>query len=238
MKRIHHHLLDAMQAHKVPQVIVGYLKLQQAATSDFFTLLLDRKINGRLFYNTCLPNGSKEIRFGNETFQADDFQNAIDELLEPFQQISIQDVHNELDKPAALTQQMQQVIQSILTHIETSAEWKKFWEKEIHLTCTEAEKKSLYHTIAGAAAFKVLVSCIDRSQHMLDPRVKRNVALLVQHCTNTYQSIFLHPNDAFKITATSNPVHASNSDFGVFKAEKKAAPRRRKRAAKHKVQVA
>lgn len=205
MKRNRHRLLDAMQAHQIPQIIVGYLKIQQAAAHDFYTLFLDQKINGRLFYNTCLP-GAKEIKFGNEDFMHTDLTDALVEMLQPFTNLSLLAVHEEIDKPTALSIQMQQALQSFLTHIETSAEWKHFWEKEINLQCSDTEKKFLYHTIAGAAAYKAFITCINTTSSITNPEIKRNIALLVKHCSGNYKSIFVNPDKAFKINAASSPV--------------------------------
>jgi hypothetical protein len=191
-------LISAVHKTKLPKIIVGYLKLQQAFNDNFFTLFLENKINGRLFYNTCLP-GAKEMRYGNEDFLQDDLKNAIDTMLAPFNNVSLEQVKFEMSKPSEISEKMNHLIASLMRNIETCEDWKKFWEREIHLQCSDAEKKQLYNAIAGAAAYKALVSCIDHSSYILDPAVKRNVAVLVRNCTSIYHSSFLKDGEAFHI---------------------------------------
>jgi hypothetical protein len=191
-------LLLAMQKSKIPHVIVTYLKLQQTKNSEFFNLYLQKKINGRLFYNTCLPNGSKEIRYGDGDFLMDDFKNAIDNMLAPFNEVTSEQVKFEFVQSSQISDDMSCVIEKILSHIESSNEWKKFWQKEMVVDCNDIQKQQLYNLIATHAAYKVLVSCVDHSDYILDPIAKRNVTVLIGLCTDRYQKPAAnskHPKD-------------------------------------------
>lgn len=203
-------LQQAAEKHKLPQIIVGYLKLQQAKKMDFFTLFLEKKINGRLFYNTCLPDGTKEIKFGNEDFLQEDFKNAVDYFLMPFKSLSLEQIKHESVQPSDITNNMREVIDTFMHTIESSKEWQQFWNHEIHAPADSDQKKQLYNMIAGAAAYKALVSCIDQSNKIADPIVKRNIAALISICTNKYESPTLqasHPNIS----------HEAAGAFMVFK---------------------
>ncbi len=215
-------LCDAIQKDKIPEIIVGYLKLQQAKNNDFFNLFMDKKINGRLFYNTCLPNGTKEVRFGNDDFLHDDFRNVIDTMLAPFSEVTLENVRSEFVKPTEISEKMNGVIASLLADIESHAEWIKFWESEINLSCTAINKKQLYNLIASNAAYKALVSCIDHSKYILDPKVKRNVAVLIGICTGKYESKFLQATPEFQFNRPAASTHHGQdkiSELGVFKAQ-------------------
>lgn len=207
-------LQQAAKKHKLPQIIVGYLKLQQAKKTDFFTLFLEKKINGRLFYNTCLPDGTKEIRFGNDDFLHDDFKNAVDFFLMPFKSLSLEQIKHESVQPSDITNSMREVIDTFMHTIESSKEWQQFWNHEIHAPADSDQKKQLYNMIAGAAAYKALVSCIDQSNKISDPIIKRNIAALISICTNKYESPTLqgsHQNKDSEVT----------SDFTVFKKQQR-----------------
>lgn len=218
-------LLQAAEKHKIPQIIVGYLKLQQANKADFFDLLLQKKINGRLFYNTCMP-GAREIKYGNDDFLYDDFKHAIEELLAPFQSLSLEQVKAESVKPGDVTAKMYAVIAELMQSIETSKEWKYFWENEINLQSDKQGKKELYNLIAGAAAYKALVSCIDHSSNIESPLVKRNIAALVGLCTNHYESTALNDEIEFQIKRKD---HDALGDFTVFKKQKTTMKKRHKK---------
>jgi hypothetical protein len=183
-------LISAVQKTQLSKLIVGYLKSQQASNHDFYALFRTNKVNGRLFYNTCMP-GAREIKYGNEDFMQDELKRAIDDLLAPFSSLSLMQVKKEMSKPADLSANMHQVIASLMRTIETGEDWKTFWEIEINLPCNAAEKKQLYNQIAGAAAYKALITCIDHSNYILDPAIKRHVAMLVGNCTSHYDSTFL-----------------------------------------------
>ena len=181
-------LQRAARKHKISQLIVAYLKLQQNQKNNFFTLFLQNKINGRLFYNTCLPDGTKETRYGNDDFINADFKQAIEQLLTPFQHLTLAQVKSESVQASEFSAGMHDVISSFMSCIESSSEWKLFWKEEINLQTDDAQKKKLYNLIAGAAAYKVLVSCIDQSEQIQDPMIKRNMATLINLCTSTYES--------------------------------------------------
>src|SRR3990167_3051547 len=217
MSTDHNALAAAAEKHKIPQIIVGYLKLQQAKKDDFFMLLMDNKINGRLFYNTCAP-GTKEIKYGNEDFLYEDFKNAVDQMLAPFKNLSLAEVKAESVKPTAISEKMREVITAFLENIETSHEWTKFWEAEIHIQTTAEQKKQLYNMIAGAAAYKALVSCVDQSNNIADPHIKRNIEALIVTCTSKYESPTLQENSEFVLKTKSQN---AMGDFTVFK---KAVP--------------
>ena len=194
--------------------------MQQAKKDDFFTLFLEKKINGRLFYNTSLGDGTKEIKYGNEDFQNDDFKNAIDQLLTPFKSLSLTQVKLENAKPTDISEKMIGVINALMDSIESSHEWKNFWEKEIKLQSSNEQKKALYNLIAGAAAYKAFVSCIDQSKNIPDPLIKRNIAALVGICTNKYESTALKAEKEFALKSKSYDVMG---DFTVFKKQKTTA---------------
>ncbi|HTM62888.1 MAG TPA: hypothetical protein VL360_00135 [Gammaproteobacteria bacterium] len=220
MKKERIALITASEKHKLPQIIVGYLKLQQAKKNDFFDLFLQKKINGRLFYNTCLPDGTKEVKYGNEDFLYEDFKNAVDQLLAPFQNLSIEQIKSEQVKATDISSQMRSVIDAFIESIETSNEWKMFWESEIKLQSEESHKNELYNMIAGAAAYKALVSCIDQSAKISDPIVKRNIAALVSICTNKYESPACCNRTGFEIKRSERD---TMNDFTVFKKSKPAS---------------
>lgn len=207
----------AAEKYKLPQIIVGYLKLQQAKNSDFFTLLIDKKINGRLFYNTCSP-GEKEIRYGNEDFLQPDFKNAIENLVIPFATLSLSQVKNESVHPSALTEKMRNAINTFMQCIETSREWQQFWNHELHLQSDSMQRKELYNLVAGAAAYKAFVSCIDKSDIIADPAIKRNIAALVGICTNHYEAPSTQMmNDISLKQAVELKEKSQGNDFRVFK---------------------
>ncbi len=206
-------LASAIEKHKIPQLIVGYLKLQQANNNDFFTLMLENKINGRLFYNTCVP-GAKEIKYGNEDFTHSDLKIATDKLLNEFSTLSLAAVKAESVKPSTISDNMRTVISSFLDSIESSREWKHFWESEINLKASISEKKRLYNMIAGAAAYKAFISCIDQSSSISDPMIKRNIAGLISLCTNHYASTALRDE---KDMPAKNKAQESMGDFSIFK---------------------
>lgn len=206
-------LAIAAQKHKIPQLIVGYLKLQQAKHSEFFNFLLENKINGRLFYNTCLP-GAKEVKYPNDDFLHADFKDAVDQLLAPFKKLSLTEVKAESVKPTIISENMQSVIALFLECIESSNEWKHFWEREINLTAGFNEKKHLHNLIAGAAAYKAFISCIDQSNSITDPMVKRNIAGLIGICTNHYASPALSDEADNKV---KNKGQEAMGEFSIFK---------------------
>ncbi len=212
-------LSNAIAKTNIHKVIVGYLKLLQAFNHDFYTLLRENKINGRLFYNTCMP-GMREIKYGNEDFLQEAFKAAIDDLLIPFNNVSLSQVKAESSKPTEISANMHAVINVLMQHIETSRDWKKFWEEEINLKASDPDKKQLYNMIAGAAAYKALVSCIDHSNYILDPLVKRNVALLVRDCTSTYHSNYLKESSEFhiqtRVVSHKKPVHTVSNEMTAF----------------------
>jgi len=215
-------LFTAMQKANIPQIVVGYLKLQQAKNHDFFDLFIDNKINGRLFYNTCMPNGAKEVRYGNDDFMQKAFRNVIDDMLAPFNNVTIQEVRSEFIQPTTLSAKMNFVITDMLSHIESTSEWKEFWEREIQLQCSQEKKKALYNMVASNAAYKALVSCVDHSKYILDPRIKRNVAVLIGICTGKYNSPFLQETADFHFKKISA---GGTNRFSVFKApENQAEP--------------
>ena len=176
-----------MKKNKIAQIIVAYLKLQQTKNPEFFNLYMNKKINGRLFYNTCQPNGTKEFRYGNEDFVKEEFKNAVDDMLAPFTNVTPDQVKFEFVQPTEISEKMFQVIAKILTQIESSNEWKKFWMKEINLQGNDIQKKQMYNLIANSAAYKVLVSCVEYSKYILDPQLKRNITTLIGMCTERYQ---------------------------------------------------
>ncbi len=180
-------LFIAMQKSKIPQVIISYLKSQQAKNPEFFNLYISKKINGRLFYNTCQPNGSKEVRLGNEDFIKDEIKHVIDDMLAPFNSVTPIQVTYEFVQPSQVSENMNHVIARILGYLESSTEWKKFWKKEINLNCDDIQKQRLYNLIATHAAYKVLVSCVEYSRYILDPLLKRNITMLIGICTERYQ---------------------------------------------------
>lgn len=180
-------LLVAMQKSNIPQVIISYLKSQQTKNPEFFNLYISKKINGRLFYNTCQPNGSKEVRLGNEEFAQDAIKNVIDDLLAPFNSVTPIQVTYEFVQPSQVSENMNNVIARILYYLESSAEWKTFWKNEINLDCDDIQKQRLYNLVATHAAYKVLVSCVDHSKYLLDPVLKRNITMLIGLCTERYQ---------------------------------------------------
>lgn len=194
-------LQHAANKYKIPQVIVSYLILQQTKKNDFFKLLLQKKINGRLFYNTCLPDGTKEIRFGNEDFLNSDFKLAVEQLLMPFQHLTLAQVTSESVQASAISATMHEVISLLMSCIESSNEWKHFWEHDISLHADNCQKKQLYNLIAGAAAYKALVSCVDQSEQIQDPMVKRNIAKLISICTSKYESKALTSSQEFAMAS-------------------------------------
>lgn len=223
-------LLRAVRNHRIPQLVVGYLKLQQAKSDDFFTLLMHKKINGRLFYNTCLPNGAKEIRYSNEDFLEKHLQAAIDDALSPFHKLSLADINSELIKPANHIQAMQQLILTLMNEVESSKEWRKFWESEIILRADDDQKKALYNEVAGAAAFKILMSSLDNSKTVNDPMIKNNIKELITICSDHFSSMILSNESEFMfiphedITANLNTTNDA-ADFKVFKKQHPAQSR-------------
>ena len=197
-------LSESMQQTKIPQIIVDYLKLQQTKNQNFFNLFIEKKINGRLFYNTCMPNGEKEVRYGNDDFLNDAFSTIVDDMLAPFSHVSLDQVKCESVHPTGISTQMNEVIVKLLSHIESSSDWINFWEKEINLKYTGIQKKKLYNLVASNAAYKALVACVDHSKYILDPHTKRNVAVLIDICTGKYESPFLLDGGDFKLRAKTD----------------------------------
>jgi hypothetical protein len=109
---------------------------------------------------------------------------------------------------------MREVIDTFMHTIESSKEWQQFWNHEIHAPADSDQKKQLYNMIAGAAAYKALVSCIDQSNKIADPIVKRNIAALISICTNKYESPTLQASHQNKDCDVS-------SDFTVFKKQQR-----------------
>lgn len=235
-------LFIAIQKNNIAQAIVDYLHSQQAENSEFFNLYLDNKINGRLFYNTCLPNGSKETRYDNHDFLNNEFQQTVDDLLAPFNEITAQQVHAEFMRSTHLSAQMNHIISSLLFHIETSNAWKAFWRNDINLRCSDEQKKQCYRLVVSTAAYKALVATIDHSHYILDPSTRRNVTDLIGICTDKYESAFLQdivihsstpvdnekigrfkPFKKQKITDKKVPAHAQSADSKSLKKKKSVA---------------
>jgi hypothetical protein len=210
-------LSNAIKKYKIPQIIIGYLKLQQAKKNDFFALFMDKKINGRLFYNTSLADGTKETKYGNEDFLQPDFISAVDHLFVNFQSLSLEQVKTESVKPTVASEKMQEVIDAFVESVETNHEWQHFWECEIRLQSGAEQKKKLYNLIAGAAAYKALVTCVNESPHIHDPLIKRNIAVLIGICTNKYEARSLQASSEFQVRRTDLD---AMGDFTVFKKQK------------------
>jgi hypothetical protein len=189
-------LLEAIPNNKIPQRIVNYLKLQQDANADFFNLLMNKKMNGRIFYNTCLP-GAKEIRYGHEDFLNPDFQAAVDHLLSDFKQLSTQQFQCEFMRPTDLSVKMNNALTAFLAHLETNREWQNFWEHDIKLNASALQKKQLYNLIAGNAAYKAFVTCANHSTAIESQQIKNNIVMLIGMCSDKYESTHLQASEAF-----------------------------------------
>jgi hypothetical protein len=205
-------LLDVIHKNKIPQLIVDYLKLQQANNADFFNLLLNKKMNGRIFYNTCLP-GAKEVRYGHEDFLKPDFQATVDHLLADFKQLSTQQFRSEFMRPTELSIKMNNALTAFLAHLETSREWQGFWEHDIKLQASAEQKKQLYNLIAGNAAYKAFVTCANHSNVIESQQIKNNIVMLIGICSDKYESTHLQVGEAFGF----NKAPEGMSDVGVFK---------------------